>query len=60
MLYKIDFGVLKFKSPLLKPKLNLVITLFKKKINIHINHSVKISLINMTLKWHYKNMFENL
>jgi hypothetical protein len=24
VLYKIDFGVLKYKSPLLKPKLNLL------------------------------------
>jgi hypothetical protein len=27
VLYKIDFGVLKFKSPLLRPKINLMIFL---------------------------------
>jgi hypothetical protein len=27
---------------------------------IHINHLAKISLINMTLKWHYINMFEKI
>jgi hypothetical protein len=48
MLYKIDFVVLKFKSCLLKPKLNLL----KKKIeffSIHINHLAQIYLMNMTL-----------
>jgi len=56
VLYKFDFLVLKFKSPLLKPKLNLL----DLKINIYINHLAKISLINMTLKWHYINMFNKI
>jgi hypothetical protein len=28
--------------------------------NTHINHLAQISLINMTLKWHYINMFDKI
>jgi hypothetical protein len=43
----------KFKSPLLKPKPKLFIfELFK----IHINHLALHSMINMTFKWHHKNI----
>jgi hypothetical protein len=49
--YKIDFGVLKFKSLLLKLKLNLLnLIIFFESFDIHTNHLTQISLINMTLK----------
>jgi len=61
VLYKIDFRVFKFKNPFLKPKLNLLNFMIKKnKINTHINHLVQVFLINMTLKWHYINMFDKI
>jgi hypothetical protein len=48
MLYETDFGVLKFKNPLLKPRLNLLNFFFE---------FFNIPLINIALKWHYINMF---
>jgi len=59
MLYKIDFGVFKFKSPLLKSKLNLLNKMISLDFfYIHINHLSQISLIKMTLKWRYIYLFE--
>jgi hypothetical protein len=61
MLYTIEFGVLKFKSPLLRPKFNLLnLMIFFEIFGNHINHLVQISLINMTLKWHYINTSEKI
>jgi hypothetical protein len=61
MFYKTDFGVFKFKSPLLKSNFNILNKMiFLEFFNIHINHLSQISLINMTLKWHYINLFEKI
>jgi hypothetical protein len=57
VLYKIDFLVLKFESPILKPKLNLLNFFFWEFFNTCINHLAQSFLINMTLKRHYINMF---
>jgi hypothetical protein len=48
----------KFKGPLLKPKPNIYIFLnfCFEFFNIHINHLALHSMINMTLKWHHKNI----
>jgi hypothetical protein len=48
MLYKTDFLVLRFKSPLLKSKLNLLNFLFFIFFNTHINHLSQIFLIHDT------------
>jgi hypothetical protein len=58
--YKIDFVACKFKSFSLKPKFNLwkQVIFFLEFFNTFINHITQISLINITLKWHYINLFE--
>ncbi len=48
MFYKTDFGVLKFKKSFTRTKTQFIKLLF-----FNINHLAQISLINMTLKWHY-------
>jgi hypothetical protein len=53
VLYNIDFGVFKFKSFLLKPKMKLLLLLLLllfEFFNIHINHLAQTSLINMIIK----------
>jgi hypothetical protein len=61
MFYKTDFGVFKFKSPLLNQN-----SIFKNQMiffeifNTHINRLTKNSLINMTLQCHYINIFEKI
>jgi len=34
--------------------------ILKKLFNIHMDHLTQFSLMNMTLKWHYINMFEKI
>jgi hypothetical protein len=56
--YKIDFFyaiVVKFKGPLLKPKPKIIIFDFDF-FNIHISHLALHFMINLTLKWHHKNI----
>jgi hypothetical protein len=38
----------------------IILNDFLEFFNTHINHLTQISLINMTLKWHYINMFDRI
>jgi hypothetical protein len=47
----------KFQGPLLKPKPKTIfLNFYFEFFNIHISYLAKHSMINMTLKWHHKNI----
>ncbi len=54
------WGFKNSKVLLLKPIQFIKLNIYFKFLNIHINHLAQISLINITLKWHYINMFDKL
>ncbi len=61
VLYKIDLLVLRFNFFFTKIKTQFIkLNYFLKNSNVHINHLGQISLINMTLKWHYINMCDKI
>ncbi len=60
MLYKTNYWGVKVQKSFIKTKTQFSKLCFFEFFNIHINHLAQISLINMTFKWHYVNMFEKI
>jgi hypothetical protein len=60
MLYKIDCWGDKVQKFFIKTKIQFIKLCLLELYNTHINHLTQISLINMTLKWRYVNMFEKI
>jgi hypothetical protein len=47
----------KFKGHLLKPKLKIIcLNFYFEFFNTHTSHLAQLSMINMALKWHHKNI----
>jgi hypothetical protein len=60
MLYKIDYWGDKVQKSFIKTKTQFIKLCLLEFYDTHINHLTQISLINMTLKWRYVNMFEKI
>jgi hypothetical protein len=51
----------KFKGPLLKPKPKIIfLNFYFQFFNTHISHLAQHCTINMELKWHHKNISNNI